>query len=69
MIGGKLRVSPNLPEAWDRLAYRFCWQGQEIHVEAEKDCVTLVNATGKAPVTLEVWGREYTFADRLTVER
>ena len=69
MIGGKLRVSPNLPEAWDRLAYRFYWQGQEIQVEAEKDCVTLVNATGKAPVTLEVWGKEYTFTDRLTVER
>ncbi len=69
MIGGGLRVSPNLPEAWTRLAYRFYWKGQQIAVEATKERVTLVNKTGTAPVELEVWGRNYVLSDRITVEK
>ena len=67
MIGGKLRVSPRLPEAWNRLAYRFFWKGQWISVEITKDAVTLVNETGSAPVELEVLGGQYVLADRRTV--
>ncbi|MCR5575656.1 MAG: glycoside hydrolase family 65 protein [Oscillospiraceae bacterium] len=69
MIGGKLRVSPNLPEDWDRLAYRFFWRGQRIAVEVKKDSVTLVNETAAAPVELEIWGETHVFSDRLTVEK
>ena len=69
MIGGRLRVSPKLPEAWRALRYRFFWQGQWIAVEAEKDRVTLVNETGSKPVELEIWGEDRVFSDRITVSK
>ena len=69
MIGGKLRVSPSLPEAWNRLAYRFWWKGQRIAAEIDKHRVKLVNETGKAQVELEIWGQTHVFSDEITVER
>ena len=69
MIGGKLRVSPSLPEAWNRLAYRFWWKGQLIAVEIDNHGVKLVNETGTGPVELEIWGQKHVFADEITVER
>ncbi|MBR4392919.1 MAG: glycoside hydrolase family 65 protein [Oscillospiraceae bacterium] len=69
MIGGKLRVSPALPEAWNRLRYRFFWKGQWISVEITKAGVTLVNETGAAPVELEIWGETHVFTDRITVDK
>ena len=69
MIGGKLRVSPALPDAWNRLRYRFFWKGQWISVEIKKVGVTLVNETGTAPVELEIWGETHVFTDRITVDR
>ncbi len=69
MIGGRLRISPKLPEEWNRLRYRFFWQGQEIDADVEKDRITLVNRTGKAPVELEIWGENHVFSDRITVEK
>jgi hypothetical glycosyl hydrolase len=69
MIGGKLRVSPALPEEWNRLRYRFFWKGQWISVEITKAGVTLVNETGAAPVELEIWGETYVFTDRITAEK
>ncbi len=69
MIGGKLRVSPSLPDAWNRLAYRFWWKGQQIAVEIDKHRVKLVNETGKAQVELEIWGQTHIFSDEITVER
>ena len=69
MIGGKLRVSPKLPEAWRALRYRFCWQGQQITVEAAGDRLTLVNETGRAPVELEIWGKTCVLVDKITVEK
>ena len=69
MIGGKLRVSPALPEAWNRLRYRFFWKGQWISVEITKAGVTLVNETGTAPVEVEIWGETRVFTDRITADR
>ena len=69
MIGGKLRVSPALPEAWNRLRYRFFWKGQWISVEITKAGVTLVNETGTAPVEVEIWGETRIFTDRITADR
>ena len=69
MIGGKLRVSPALPEAWNRLRYRFFWKGQWISVEITKAGVTLVNETGTAPVEVEIWEETRIFTDRITADR
>ena len=69
MLGGRLRVSPNLPEAWNSLDYTFLWKGQRLAVHAEKDTVTVVNETSAGPVELEIWGETHVFSDRITVKR
>ena len=69
MLGGKLRISPNMPQAWRSLRYTAMWQGQRIAVTAEQDRVELVNETGTGPVEVEVWGTAYTLTDRLTVTK
>ena len=69
MLGGKLRISPNMPQAWRSLRYTAMWQGQRIAVTAEQDRVELVNETGTGPVDVEVWGTAYTLTDRLTVTK
>ncbi len=69
MLGGKLRVSPCLPKAWRKLRYAVQWKGQRLIVTVTKNSVELLNETGSAPVTLEIWGKEYAFNDTLTVAR
>ncbi|MBQ9267970.1 MAG: glycoside hydrolase family 65 protein [Oscillospiraceae bacterium] len=69
MLGGKLRISPNMPQAWNSLRYTAMWQGQRIAVTAEQNRVELVNETGSGPVEVEVWGAAYTLTDRLTVTK
>ncbi len=69
MLGGNLRVSPALPEAWNALRYVIQWKGQRLNVTVTRDAVTIVNETNTAPVTLEIWGGSYTITDRLTVKR
>ena len=69
MIGGKLRVSPALPETWNRLRYRFFWKGQWISAEITKAGVTLVNEIGAAPVEVEIWGETHVFTDRIAADR
>ena len=68
MIGGKLRVSPKLPEAWRALRYRFFWKGQQIRVEATKDRLTLVNETRREPIELEIRGKTCVLTDVITVK-
>ena len=69
MLGGELRISPNLPKAWTKLGYTIVWRGQKLAVTVTQDDVTIENTTGAAPVTLEVWGRKYTLEDKLTVQK
>ena len=69
MLGGKLRISPTLPKAWNGLRYTILWKGQRLDVRVGKDSVHIVNDTAREPVTLEIWGKEYTFTKELTVER
>ncbi len=69
MLGGNLRISPALPEAWTKLSYRILWRGQALDVTVTKDDVSLVNETKEAPISLEIWGQTYTFTDRLSVAK
>ncbi len=69
MLGGKLRISPNMPQAWKKLRYTLLWRGQKLSVTATADTVEIVNETGAAPVTVEVWGKEYTFDKELTAAK
>ena len=65
MLGGKLRISPNLPKAWNKLNYTLMWKGQKLAVTVSPEMVEIVNQTGNAPVSLEVWGEDYTFDKEL----
>ena len=68
-LGGNLRISPNMPKAWNKLKYSIRWKGQKLAVTATADSVEIVNETGSAPVTVEVWGQEYTFTDKLGADK
>ncbi len=59
MLGGKLRISPNLPKAWKKLSYTLLWKGQKLSVTTTADSVKIVNKTGTVPVTVDVWGQEH----------
>ena len=67
MLGGNLRISPNLPKAWEKLTYTLLWKGQKLAVTVTPDMVEIVNQTGNRLIALEVWGKEYTFESKLTV--
>ena len=69
MIGGKLRVSPRLPKAWNRLRYTLLWRGQRLAVDIKEKELTIQNETGTAPVELEIWGQTRCFTDQIMVKR
>ncbi len=66
MLGGKLRINPVLPDAWDKLCFTVLWKGQKLSVEVSKDTVTVKNLTGDTPVELEVAGRPQTLVSSLS---
>jgi hypothetical glycosyl hydrolase len=69
MLGGNLRISPALPKAWSKLRYTILWRGQRLAVTVTADGVEIVNETGTAPITVNVWEQVHTFTDRLTVTK
>lgn len=67
MLGGKLRISPNLPAAWKKLSYTLLWKGQKLNVTVTPRMVQITGEKQQEPVTLEVWGQEYDFNEELIV--
>ena len=68
MLDGKIRISPALPDEWESLSYTIMWKGQRLRVDAARDSVAITNETGRDVVSVEVWGSEYTFEDKLNVD-
>ena len=58
MLGGKLRISPNLPAAWRKLSYTLLWKGQKLNVTVSPRMVQITGEKQQEPVTLEVWEQE-----------
>ncbi|MCD8329571.1 MAG: glycoside hydrolase family 65 protein [Lachnospiraceae bacterium] len=58
MLGGKLRIDPLLPAAWERLSYTILWKGQKLAVEVTGSEIAVENLTGTAPVSLTVAGED-----------
>jgi kojibiose phosphorylase len=56
----KLKLSPNLPERWNRLKFRLRYRGALLEIEAarENTCVTLLEA-GAKPVNVELRGQGF----------
>ena len=67
MIGGNLRISPKLPDAWNGLCYSFLWKGQTVSVSITKESVTLEKGGGVEAIDLEVCGEKHTLKKTLTV--
>ncbi|MFP4052480.1 MAG: glycosyl hydrolase family 65 protein [Phycisphaerae bacterium] len=57
----RLTLTPALPEAWQRLAFRAIWKNVPVKVEIEPDRTTLTNL-GDGELETRVWGREATIA-------
>ena len=69
MLGGKLRISPNLPKAWKKLSYTLLWKGQKLQVTVTHQAVQIRCEKQKTPVKLEVWGRAYELEEEITVTK
>ena len=68
-VGDDLRIEPNLPAAWSKLAFEISWKGQRLAVTETKDGFTVENITSgeKKPVTFISGGVTYTVADKVGV--
>ncbi len=49
-----LRIDPNLPEQWQRLAYRFTWRGARIKVTVSPDSLTIENLGAERTTPIRV---------------
>ena len=43
------------------------WKGQKLAVTVTPEMVEIVNQTSNAPITVEAWGLEYTFEQKLVL--
>lgn len=67
MLGGKLRIAPNLPKAWNKLNYTLLWKGQQLSVEVTHRYVKIENMTKTAAVEAEICGEVYSIDRQVTV--
>lgn len=57
--GGALSFDPRLPETWEGLRFRVCWQGSRVLVELSEDQIAFTVVAGDRDVPLLVRGRQY----------
>ena len=57
MLGGKLRISPFLPDEWTKLTYNVIWHGQNLNICVTHEEVSVKNLTGTEAVELELCGQ------------
>lgn len=67
MLGGKLRIEPNLPKAWNKLSYTLMWKGQRLAVEVTGDTVRVENLTKTANVEITICGAAHHVEDQVVV--
>ena len=67
VIGGKLRIQPNLPDVWKSMKAKIFWQGQELQLTVTRDSLTVTRLTGSKPTTFLMDGKEHTFTDEITL--
>ncbi|WP_420340908.1 glycosyl hydrolase family 65 protein [Vibrio mexicanus] len=41
MLGGNLRINPNLPKEWDSLNFPIYWQGERLEVTVNQEQVRI----------------------------
>ncbi len=66
--GERLRIEPNLPDAWNSLSFRITWHGQTLEVTEDKETLSVVNLTGTEDVQFLHRGKTVSVGDGVTLE-
>ncbi|WED24624.1 glycoside hydrolase family 65 protein [Vibrio sp. JC009] len=58
MLGGKLRIKPNLPESWDSLNFPIYWKGERLEITVDGSSVRVERPEFNGmPVEIEIAGQ------------
>ncbi|MCD2223329.1 glycoside hydrolase family 65 protein [Listeria cossartiae] len=64
--GELLEIAPNLPDAWQAVAFEFAWKGETISVEIAPNTLQLSKST-KSVLELVIYGEKQQLTDTLTI--
>ncbi|MBC1806504.1 glycoside hydrolase family 65 protein [Listeria sp. FSL L7-0993] len=64
--GELLEIAPNLPDAWQSVAFEFAWKGETILVEIAPNILQLSKNT-KSVLELVIYGEKQQLTDTLTI--
>ncbi|MBC1987308.1 glycoside hydrolase family 65 protein [Listeria sp. FSL L7-0478] len=64
--GELLEIAPNLPDAWQAVAFEFAWKGETISVEIAPNTLQLSKST-KTVLELVIYGEKQQLTDTLTI--
>lgn len=67
MVGGHLRINPNLPASIQSISYPIIWRGNRLQISVRKNHLN-IKARLSEPVMLTVNGKDYSFQNELNVE-
>ena len=67
-FGDRLRIEPNLPEAWNGLKFRIHWHGQCLEVTEDKETFSVRNLTATEDVQFIFRGKTVSVGDGVTLE-
>ncbi|WP_088043465.1 glycoside hydrolase family 65 protein [Bacillus sp. EAC] len=60
----RLKISPKLPDNWDKLIFPFSWQGAKLEIIISKRSITVTKQYGP-PVSLEINGEVFELNDKI----
>ncbi len=67
VVGGKLRIQPNLPEAWNGLKVKIGWQGQELLLDITRQQLKVTNLTNTKEISFLTDGAVHTLKGELAL--
>ncbi len=59
LVGDKLRITPKLPDNWDKLSYFLYWHGTRLKITIDKTTLIVDNISGDA-ISFVSFDKEYT---------
>ena len=67
MVGGKLRIHPNLPRQIKSIVFPFHWQGKPLRIQINSQQI-IISSTSEMETTVDIQGKNHTFAKELTID-
>lgn len=68
VVGGKLRIQPHIPEAWNSLTLYIYWQGQRLELSISRSELTVKNLTDTKEVSFTCNGTVHTFRGQISLK-